>query len=1162
MEYRKWSQYWKNSLSDAESQKGILKKEEIGKTLIQVGQNCFKTGQLDMNVVPPLFSDLKDDIDIVAITYRPSIFHIKTEHTSRNSSYHPETISLLSCPVLVNREGRLFPTGEVAIPRDLLTPLYKERFTVGTVESLDNYFTKHCISSFTTDDVKKDYFNENHESYPEMWERYRSEIEDLYRSVCTEFKPSSSECEYRQANYGLIERSDSIKGASRYIQALYDSIRRESNTLPLFKKYSIGYSDTYEDLKPFQNTISLRKGHSNENYALADAQRDALSHALSMEEGDILAVNGPPGTGKTTFVLSVVASMWIDAAIKKTTPPVIVASSTNNQAVTNIIEAFGKDFSEGNSKLSGRWLPEVTSYGAYFPSQKKLEEAEKLYQTNNFYNTIETVSYYRRANSYFMEKARSAFPNLSFETLEDVQETFHEELVRESRRLKEIEKCWNELEYICERVHEVLGDNPEETIDSQSMKIKTVNTSLSNIDKDILKIKQYTAEEPLFLHLFSWIPAIRSKRTAQRNLFIESSLSSVVKKIVSFIPFEEMLHTIEAHRDTLINHRRELTLINENFKELIRNKELSQKRWSSIVQDIGIDSPKPDISAVDKKADITIRFNLFRLAVHYWEAEWLLTMKKDGGQIEASTLKTGLNAVIPRWYRRMMITPCIVSTFHSLPGHMTHTVYNEGDFDKEYLYNFIDLLIVDEAGQVSPEVAGASFSLAKRCLAIGDIHQIEPVRSLRSSVDIGNLQESSLIKNSDQYDKILSSFRSAVNGSVMLIAQQNSRYRYLKTMEPGMYLQEHRRCFDEIISYCNELSYKGALIPMRGSSSGALFPPFAHLHIDGKAQTGSSGSQLNNLEAHTIAHWLAENRSSIEQCYGIPLEEAVGIITPFSAQTKAINTACKKVGITVGKVDNAITVGTVHALQGAERPIIIFSQVYSRHNNGRFIDSSTSMLNVAVSRAKDSFLVFGDMELISTAPPSTPRGLLSRYLFNTPDQELVVKTLKRDDLVKQNIHQVITNAAEHDAFIIKNLNSAKEKISIVSPWIKFTTMRESGIFDAMKQATKRNVNIEIFTDKHFNTTKNNRKDTKLIEKLHQCRTSLLDEGISLHVINGVHSKLVMTDNDSICIGSYNWLSAVRRGKYANMETSVIYTGDVKDEIKIQLMYLKKRITNS
>ncbi|MCP5711009.1 AAA family ATPase, partial [Klebsiella pneumoniae] len=79
----------------------------------------------------------------------------------------------------------------------------------------------------------------------------------------------------------------------------------------------------------------------------AVAQRDALSHYLTQQPGDILAVNGPPGTGKTTLVLSIIATEWARAALNKTEPPVVVATSTNNQAVTNIIEAFGKDFSIG-----------------------------------------------------------------------------------------------------------------------------------------------------------------------------------------------------------------------------------------------------------------------------------------------------------------------------------------------------------------------------------------------------------------------------------------------------------------------------------------------------------------------------------------------------------------------------------------------------------------------------------------------------------------------------------------------------------------------------------------------------------------------------------------------------------------------------------------------
>ena len=38
--------------------------------------------------------------------------------------------------------------------------------------------------------------------------------------------------------------------------------------------------------------------------------------------------------------------------------------------------------------------------------------------------------------------------------------------------------------------------------------------------------------------------------------------------------------------------------------------------------------------------------------------------------------------------------------------------------------NYIDLLVVDEAGQTSPEIAAASFSLAKKAVIVGDDKQL------------------------------------------------------------------------------------------------------------------------------------------------------------------------------------------------------------------------------------------------------------------------------------------------------------------------------------------------------------------------------------------------------------------------------------------------------
>jgi len=55
-----------------------------------------------------------------------------------------------------------------------------------------------------------------------------------------------------------------------------------------------------------------------------------------------------------------------------------------------------------------------------------------------------------------------------------------------------------------------------------------------------------------------------------------------------------------------------------------------------------------------------------------------------------------------------------------------------------------------------------------------------------------------------------------------------------------------------------------------------------------------------------------------------------------------------------------IDVGTVHTFQGAERKVIIFSSVYDNEDGCFFINKKKNLMNVAVSRTKDSFLVFGD----------------------------------------------------------------------------------------------------------------------------------------------------------------------------------------------------------
>jgi superfamily I DNA and/or RNA helicase len=87
---------------------------------------------------------------------------------------------------------------------------------------------------------------------------------------------------------------------------------------------------------------------------------------------------------------------------------------------------------------------------------------------------------------------------------------------------------------------------------------------------------------------------------------------------------------------------------------------------------------------------------------------------------------------------------------------------------------------------------------------------------------------------------------------------------------------------------------------------------------------------------------------------------------------------------------HCLAVGTVHALQGAEKDIVIFSPVYGRNYSygPLFFNQSYNMLNVAVSRAKKHFFVFGNMALFKAEKFNTPVSDLGRLLFRSPDNQI------------------------------------------------------------------------------------------------------------------------------------------------------------------------------
>ncbi|HCP26779.1 MAG TPA: DNA helicase [Pantoea ananatis] len=1163
-----FTSYWRNSLADAESGKGAFSSKDVGSF---TKWTDIASGRLKDEIVRSFFKSEGENIKIVEVLLRPRVYIRLLKHGKKRTAGAPVFVTPLVTSALMNREGFLFPNAPTTIPRDLLEPLPKGIFSIGEITHYDKYRTTHDSTSFGVDDeherhVETDEQREKrYERYKKRWETYLKESEDLLKNVAKEWIESHEQ--YELAEYGYVIKAKRVGGASIHILPMYDHLLVSKKEVPLLSRFASHDMPPLESLLPDNAMFCERLGHSGDTFPLAVAQRDALSHYLTQQPGDMLAVNGPPGTGKTTLMLSIIATEWARAALNKSEPPVVIATSTNNQAVTNIIEAFGKDFGSGTGAMEGRWLPDVISFGAFYPSSTQRADAEKKYQTEAFFNRIESLEYVEDARVFYLEKAKAAFPNEDCSSPELVVDILHKHLTEMTAQLKQIELAWNRLNAV-RRERDAISEDLGQYIQDKNDLLLNSTNEVALLNQGKKRWQQYRANESVIYALFSWLPVVRTKRHYQMNLFLDEAFGAKMTAFKGSLPVD-----IDAFIEGLISQsskeqsgfQKEIELALDVFR---RENEASQ-RWSELTYSLGhTDSDEVTLSRADELADTGIRFPAFLLSTHYWEGRWLIDMAKIDNLQNEKDLREA-KVIKACWQRRMKLTPCIVMTCFMLPLHMRVKEPIGGDqFEYSYLYNFADLLIVDEAGQVLPEVAAASFALAKKALVIGDTEQIAPIWNSLPGIDIGNMMEENILHGSTQeelteaYILMSESGKSAASGSVMKVAQFNSRYKYDPDFARGMYLYEHRRCFDNIIGYCNALCYHGKLQPKRGEEKETIFPAMGYLHIDGKGVKANGGSRYNAFEAETIAAWLAAHKEDIEAHYGEPLHKVVGVVTPFSAQVYAIKSSLRDQDINCSGDENSLTVGTVHALQGAERSIVLFSPVYSKHEDGGFIDSDSSMLNVAVSRAKDSFLVFGDMDLFEIQPGSSPRGLLAKYLFASANNALQFEFNKRPDLsTAQTQISTLHGAEEHDAFLNQTFDSIGKSITIVSPWLIWHKLEETGFLASMKRALSRGIDITVVTDKSFNTQASSYEQRiEKRQRLDEALGKLEEFGISTRLVDRIHSKVVIGDEELLCVGSFNWFSASRDKNFKRYDTSMVYVGDaLKNEIKIIYSNLEQRL---
>ena len=314
-----------------------------------------------------------------------------------------------------------------------------------------------------------------------------------------------------------------------------------------------------------------------------------------------------------------------------------------------------------------------------------------------------------------------------------------------------------------------------------------------------------------------------------------------------------------------------------------------------------------------------------------------------------------------------------------------------------------DMTIMDEASQCNTAVSLVPIIRGEQLMLVGDPQQLSPVILLD---DLVNQKLKRKYSVQDEYDY-----------------RKNSIYKtYLAcdAVSDETLLHYHYRCHEKIIQFNNKKFYNSKL---RIKTENKGKQPLIYVDVQ------SCPTKLKNTapaEIYEIIKYALLNK-----------DKTIGVITPFVNQRNLIEKALEQENI------KNVDCGTVHAFQGDEKDVILFSTAITENTfvgTYNWLKNNKELINVATSRAREQLIVLSDTKSIERLHQDGEEDDLFELIQYVKTNGESTVTQKRANSRALGVKPFST--ATEEAFL-QNLNHALENIWLSQS--KYIVQKEVGI---------------------------------------------------------------------------------------------------------------------